>query len=153
MKRKLREKRQPGTVAASGWESAGKEFSRIQQLELVLPYSFLLLCELIGLSPKTLIVDFIDHLAQGTWKNENSLQARQNLLAYFISMNYASTLLTVAQTEKMLHELGIFSHIDLTGANETLLTIHEQWREHYLQHWFFKWNNKSRNANSTISEN
>jgi hypothetical protein len=118
------------------WQTG--EFSRDLKLQLLLPYEFLLLCRILDKPPRVIISDFVEQLGQGTWNNESHELARQKLSEYLVEMNY-SPHLSQQQMNKLLAELGIFTQINLTDASVPFLKAHEQWREHYLHHWFNRW--------------
>jgi hypothetical protein len=57
------------------WQTG--EYARAGKLNCSLPQSFLAMCKLTDVTPRTVIIDFRDNLSCGSWKREGRDTAKE----------------------------------------------------------------------------
>jgi hypothetical protein len=142
VKRNRRARKQPASRASH--ETAGPaEVNKPFTLLLTVPFQFVLLCRLLGITPEKMLTEFAEHVAMTTWKNQNSENQRKLLREYISEMKYGCERFSVAELKELLQHLSVFSSINLADAPVSLLEVHETWRDQYLKHWFQYWQSKA----------
>lgn len=124
------------------WQTG--DYGRSQEFRYILPYSFLFLCKLWGITPDGLITDFIDNLATGSWKREGRDEAKKYLQEYVFAMNYGQEHYTKEDIHRMFIELDAVGMLWPGASNEKMMMLHVKWRDNYYNWWFKKWHRKYR---------
>lgn len=101
-----------------------------------------MICRLLDITPRQLIVDFMDVLSCGSWKREGREKCREQLIDYFIEQGYGSHLYPVADIRRMFMELDAIGMLFPRDAEPSFSEQHASWRENYHAYWFSKWNNR-----------
>ena len=132
--------KKPAVLPRMSWQK--EEYSRVGEYKFVLPYEFLLITKLLGITPRELLRNFIDHLCGCSVTKTTDALARQKLVEYLVLLK-PGTGLSSDDIWKMFGELQALTIPDLSEADEEMLNHFEAWKNHYLHHWYHKWNKLS----------
>lgn len=119
-----------------------EEYSRHQELKFTLPYSFLLLCKLLEVTPRQMLIDFMDNLSFGSWKSEGTQAARTKLKEYVEQQGYGTPFFSSEELNQIFEELNAIGLLYPKNANEKIIDLHVEWRRQYQPYWFEKWYHK-----------
>ncbi len=119
------------------------EYLRNAEFRFTLPYQFLLLCRLMEVTPKQLLIDFMDNISCGSWKREGRDAAKQKLIDYFIEHGYGRQHYSVEETRTIFREMDAIGMLYPFGAGEESINKHTRWKNDYHTWWFNKWFNKN----------
>lgn len=119
------------------WQTVGYE--QTQTIRFDLPLQFLMLCKLTNITPEQLLSDFIDNLANGSWKREGREKARQLLADYFIEHGYGKETYTSDDLRTMISELDAMASLFPKNGDPDQLEAYSAFRESHQQYWFNKW--------------
>lgn len=109
-----------------------------------LPYAFLLLCRLVDEKPETLLLDFMDNLACGSWKREGRHEAKENLINYFIQHGYGRQHYSEQDLRLMFKEMDAMGMLFPKNGKMKLIDTYANWRDQHYTYWFKKWFRKPR---------
>ena len=123
--------------SAKEWQI--REYSRIAEFKLTIPQQFLMLCKLLNVTPRQMIVDFMDNLACSSWKREGRDIAKQKLVEYIITHNYGREYFSEEDIRRIFRELDAIGMLYPVNASQELIEEHTRWRENYHAWWFKKW--------------
>lgn len=125
------------------WQTGS--YAILQNIQLHLPYAFLLLCKLWGITPREVIIDFMDNLASGSWKREGRELAKTHIKNYIAAMRYGQDHYTPADIDQMFVTLEAIGSLWPQNANMKMIERHARWRSKYYNWWFKKtWNKYKR---------
>jgi hypothetical protein len=124
------------------WQTG--EYERHTKLDFILPDPFLLLCKLTDITPETILSDFMDNLACGSWKRQGRDKAKEYLIQYFLEMNYGQELYTAEDLRQMFKEMDAVGLLWPEKGKMKLIDLYAQWRDKYEKFWFKKWFRKPR---------
>lgn len=119
-----------------------EDYTRTQEFRFHLPYGFLLLCKLWGITPDDILNDFIDNLSCGSAKREGRDDAKMFLQRYITQMNYGQRNYSQEDIEQMFTELDAIGMLWPENAKMKFMEMHARWRDEYYNWWFKKWNKK-----------
>ncbi|MEO8584384.1 MAG: hypothetical protein ABI415_11335 [Flavitalea sp.] len=111
-------------------------------LDFILPTQFFYLCQLMNITPKQVLINFMDDLAQGSWKSEGRKESRELLKAYFISHHYGLEYYSKEDIEQIFEEVTAIGTLFPKNATRAILDMHTLWRDQYQKYWFEKWYSK-----------
>jgi hypothetical protein len=121
------------------WQTG--KYSRLVNLHTFLPYGFLLLCKLWDTPPETVLSDFMDNIAHGSWKREGRKAAKSMLVQYILIMGYGQRQYTERDIENMFRELDALGLL-FPNDNEKVRDLYVKWRDEHYHYWFDKWYHK-----------
>ena len=124
------------------WQTG--EYERFAKFKLSLPYQFLLLCKLMGITPRQVIIDFLDSLDCGSWKREGRDQAKEKLIDYFIELGYGKDYYIPEDIRGIFKEMDSIGRLFPNNGKMKLVDLHAKWRDKYHNYWFKKWFRKIR---------
>jgi hypothetical protein len=119
-------------------------YSRYVEWEGTLPYSFLLIAKLVGVTPHDLVTDFMDNLSSGSWNRQDRDAAKEKLVDYFLAHGYGQAYYTVEDIRTMFGELDAIGRLWPGEGSPQLMELHAKWRDQYYDYWFQKWYGKVR---------
>lgn len=119
------------------------DYSRQAEFSFTLPQQFLLLCRLTDITPRQMLVDFMDTLSCGSWKREGREVARGKLIDYFQEQGYGSNHYTPEEIKTIFKELDAIGSLYPFNASQELINEHTRWRKNYHTWWFKKWFEKN----------
>jgi hypothetical protein len=108
-----------------------------------LPQPLLFLCKLMDITPRELIVEFIDNICFGSWKREGQDKARSQLVEYFIEQGYGRKNYSEENIRTIFKELDAMGMLYPLDCKTKMLDLHVEWRGKYQKYWFKKWFNKN----------
>ena len=115
------------------------DYANIQEFRFHLPYSFLLLCKLWGVTPNDVLDDFMDNLSCGSWKRQGRDKAKEHLKNYALEMGYGHQHYTREDIQQMFLELDSIGLLWPEHAKMKVIEMHTKWRNKYYNWWFKKW--------------
>lgn len=115
------------------------EFSRSLQLKIHLPYQFLLLCKLVNVTPRQMVIDFMNNLSCGSWNRRGRDKIRETLIEYFQLHGYGLEYFSEEQLKEIFKELNAQGLLYPHDCDDKTLEIHVAWRDEYYKFWFQKW--------------
>jgi hypothetical protein len=124
------------------WQTG--EYERFTEYKLHLPYQFLLLCKLTGVTPRQVLLDFLDNLDCGSWKREGRDQAKEKLIEYFLEMGYGNEYYNPDEIKEIFREINAVGMLFPTNGKMKMIDLHAKWRNKYQNYWFKKWFRKIR---------
>ncbi|WP_346237360.1 hypothetical protein ABDK00_010950 [Niabella insulamsoli] len=124
------------------WQTGA--YNRYVEWEGMLPYSFLLMAKLAGVTPDNIVSDFMDNLSCGGWKRKGREKARQHLVEYFIEHGYGQKHYKAKDIRTMFRELDAIGMLWPENGTSKFTGMHAKWRNKYYAYWFEKWYNKLR---------
>lgn len=119
------------------------DYSRTQDLNFMVPYQLLLLCKLVEVTPRQLILDFMDNLSCGSWKREGRAQAKEKLIEYFLQHEYGQGHYTLEDLRQMFKELDAVGML-FPKDDDEMVDVYANWRDKHYKHWIEKWFGKYR---------
>ncbi len=119
------------------------EFERHAEFRFTLPYQFLLLCKLMGVTPRQLLVDFMDNLSCGSWKRQGRDVPKQKLIDYFIEHGYGQEHYSIEDIRIIFSELDAIGKLHPYYGEEDIINKHTRWKNDYHTWWFNKWFTKN----------
>jgi hypothetical protein len=122
------------------WQSG--DYARHNSYQLTIPTQLLMMCRLLEITPRQLIIDFMDVLSCGSWKREGRQKCRETLIEYFIEQGYGRHIYTSADIKTMFGELDAIGSLFPKEAEPVFTELHAAWRENYHAYWFKKWYEK-----------
>ncbi|MCD2423294.1 hypothetical protein LQ567_11025 [Niabella pedocola] len=124
------------------WQTGAWE--RFANVQFTLPYQFLLLCRLADVTPKTILIDFMDNLSCGCWNREGRDAAKEHLINYFIAHGYGQEHYTEADIREIFKEMDAVGLLFPRESNGKMVGRYAQWRDQHQNWWFKKWFRKTR---------
>jgi len=115
------------------------DYKRHAEFRFMIPYQFLLLCKLFGVTPEQMLVDFMDNAGLGSWKREGKEGARARLKEYLLQCRYGQEHFREADIQTMFGELEAIGLLWPDGAKMGFIDLHAEWRDKYYKYWFKKW--------------
>lgn len=115
------------------------KYERLQELKIMFPYQFLLLCKLVQVPPKTMLHHFMHDLGRESWQRHQDEGIRTSTADYFLLRGYGQDYYTPEDLRKMLHELDCIGSLWPENGSMKLIDKHARWRDHYYKYWFNKW--------------
>lgn len=122
------------------WQTGA--YRRDADFSFFLPYQFLLLCKLTETQPRTLLNDFMTHLACGSPGEVPCETAKQTLIEYFIQRGYGQRRYSKNDIRQIFREMDAIGMLFPADASEKMLDLHSRWRDKYQSYWFRKWRNR-----------
>jgi hypothetical protein len=119
------------------WEGAHSE-----DMRLLLPAHFLMLCKLTNMDPQKVLHDFMSTLSMESFGKDN--HAQQALENYFIHCGYGQDHYTIEDLHRIFSDLRAFGQLWPDGAKTKVIDKHSSWRSMYHKYWFKKWWKKYR---------
>lgn len=119
-------------------------YARDQDLRLMLPKQFQLLCKLAEVTPHELLDRFMNDLGQESWKRRENDAVRKALIDYFILCGYGQKWYSEADLRQMFQELDAIGMLWPREAKMKMIDLHAGWRNTYQKYWFKKWWRKPR---------
>lgn len=124
------------------WQTG--EYERLAEFKVHLPYQFLLLCKLTEVTPRKVLVDFMDNMDHGSWDREGRDKAKEHLVAYFLEMGYGQNQYTPDDLRELFKEMDAIGLLFPKEADMDIIDMHARWRDVYHNYWFEKWWGKMR---------
>ncbi|MBO9572964.1 MAG: hypothetical protein J7497_12280 [Chitinophagaceae bacterium] len=121
-----------------------EDYSRKAEFSFILPQQFLLLCRLMSVTPRQMLVDFMDIISCGSWKREGREASREKLIDYFLEQGYGKQYYSTAEIKSIFKELDAIGLLYPFNATQELINEHTRWRETYHTWWFEKWFEKNK---------
>ncbi len=112
------------------------------EFKFIVPYQTLLLCRLTEVTPRMLILDFLENIHYGGHKRQDKTPARTLLADYFIAQGYGSEYYSENDIRQMFAEMDALSSLFPWAASRELLDAYCAWRDLHQEEWFSKWFNK-----------
>ena len=122
------------------WQTG--EFQRNQTFKFELPVPFLMLCNLINVTPEQMLTDFMDNLSFSLWRREGREKARTALSDYFVEAGYGNKYFTPDELKLMFTELDAIGLLFPKDADPETLDAYARWRKFHQEYWFNKWRSK-----------
>ena len=119
------------------WEKG--DYLRFQEIRFTLPWQFLYLCKLTGVTPHDVLDQFMNNLGQESWKRSPNDGVRQTAIDYFIQCGYGQDFYNQEDLRSMFRELDAIGSLWPRNGKEKLIDLHAKWRNKYHDHWFKKW--------------
>jgi len=120
-----------------GWQTGGYE--RRAEYKFTLPYQFLLLCRLMDVTPRDVIIDFMDSLSCASWNREGKDKAKEQLINYFITIGYGQHHYTEEDIRMMFKEMDALGLVFPANGKTKVVDLYVKWRDKYHNYWFKKW--------------
>lgn len=131
------------------WQTGA--WDRLAHYHFILPYPFLLLCRLLGTTPKEMITDFMDNLGCGSWNREGRGAAKEHLINYFMAHGYGQQQYTEADIRQLFKEMDAVGMLFPGEGNRKTINRYTQWRDQHQNWWFKKWFRKHRHTKNNQS--
>jgi hypothetical protein len=135
-------KKKPTLEARYKWDK--DEYARDQTLRLILPWQFLFMCKLTGVTPDEVLDRFMNDLGQESWKRRANDGVRQALVDYFVLCEYGQKWYSEQEIRQMFRELDAIGSLWPENAGMKLIRRHASWKQKYQDFWFKKWYRKLR---------
>ncbi|MFL9485721.1 hypothetical protein ACI6Q2_23285 [Chitinophagaceae bacterium LWZ2-11] len=124
------------------WQTGA--YDRRPVFSFCLPYQFLLLCKLMDVTPRNVLWHFMENLSGECRMQDRKEKAQDHLTAYFLEMGYGSDRYTSDDIRRMFKEMNAIASLWPTGADNTIMDTHNQWRAAYHKYWFkSRWKKRS----------
>ncbi|WP_114788835.1 hypothetical protein U0035_04400 [Niabella yanshanensis] len=124
------------------WQTGA--WDRVANFNFILPYQFLLLCRLVGVTPKQVITDFMDNLACGSWNREGRGAAKEHLINYFMAHGYGQPQYIEADISQLFKEMDAVGMLFPREGSGKMINRYTRWGDQYQNWWFKKWRRKPR---------
>lgn len=124
------------------WQTG--EYQRHQNLQIIIPQQFLLLCKLVDITPRQVLADFMENLGGEGLNRPLADTSREKLMDYFLEQRYGQDRFGRAEILNIFRELNAISMLYPLGASNSFIDFHAQWREGYQTYWFKKWLEKAK---------
>lgn len=124
------------------WQTG--EYQRHLTLQLAIPQQLLLLCKLMDVTPRQLLADFMQSLAGENPDHNIRNSAKEKLMDYFLEQRYGQEKYSREHIIDIFRELNAVTLLYPSGAENSFIDFHAQWRERYQAFWFNKWMGKVR---------
>lgn len=124
------------------WQTGA--WDRVANFNFILPYQFLLLCRLVGVTPKEMITDFMDNLGCGSWNREGRGAAKEHLINYFMAHGYGQEYYSEADIRQIFKEMDAVGLLFPREGSGKLIDRYAKWRGQHQNWWFKKWFRKPR---------
>jgi hypothetical protein len=124
------------------WQTG--DYERLAAYDFVLTYQFLLLCKLSDITPRRLLIDFLENLDCGSSNREGRDKAKDHLINYFIEMGYGRHLYSSEEIRNIFSEMNAIGMLFPSESKMKLMDLHVHWRNKYHRYWFKKWFKKIR---------
>lgn len=115
---------------------------RREDLRLVMPCQFRMLCALTNVSPKKILHDFMNTLAMESFGLGKVKQ--EILIEYFLQCGYIQEHYTPENIRTIFSELNAVALLWPDKAGTKIINRHAKWRKMYHKYWFKKWRWKNR---------
>lgn len=114
-----------------------KQYSQHQELSLILPQQFLLICRLLQVNPQQVLIQFMTNLGQEGYAagEEQKTTAKD----YFLSCEYGQETYTYGEIDKIFEDLKTIGALWPKDAKMSMIDLHRKWRKHYYRYWYKKW--------------
>jgi hypothetical protein len=119
-------------------------YSRLAKFKFCLPYQFLLWCKLFGVTPRQVLIEFMDDADLGSWKREGNQQVREKLIEYFIERGYGKDYYSEDEIRQIFKELDGIGMLFPEKGKMNLIDLYAKWRDKHQKYFFKKWFNKAR---------
>lgn len=124
------------------WQTG--DYDRNPEFKFVIPYQFLLLCKLMEVTPRSVILDFMNNLAFASWNGEGKEVARDHLVNYFIAQGYSLPHYNEGDTRKIFKEMDAVGLLFPKNGKGKLVDLYAKWRNKHHAYWFKHWLRKPR---------
>ena len=124
------------------WQTGN--YSRVQEVRLMQPYQFLLLCKLVETPPMKMIKEFMTHVSGDGSERAQDEGCRTKAIDYFIQCGYGQGFYTESELRQLLKDLDAIGSLWPDDASMKLIERHAKWRDKYHDYWFKKWYRKTR---------
>ncbi len=118
-------------------------YKNIFDQQFHLPQPLLFLCKLMDITPRELIIEFIDNICFGSWKREGRDNARAHLVEYFLEQGYGQKYYSAEKIREIFKELDAIGMLYPMDCKPKMQDLHVEWRAKYQKYWFKKWFNKN----------
>ena len=115
------------------------EYNRSMEFKTLIPYQFLLLCKIVNVTPKEMLLDFMDNLSCGSWRREGRDEINAKLVEYFILHQYGHDDYTIDEIREIFKEMDAQGALYPKNGNENIVDLHVKWRDKYQKYWSKKW--------------
>ncbi len=119
------------------WDGAHGE-----DMRLLLPAHFIMLCTLTNTDPQKIITDFMNTLGMESFGKDKA--AQEALENYFIQCSYGQEQYTIEDLHHIFSDLLAFGQLWPERAKTKVIDKHSGWRSMYHKYWFKKWWRKYR---------
>ncbi len=124
------------------WQTG--DYDRYANFNFILPQQFLLLCKLMDITPREVVLDFMDNLACRSWKREGRDRAKEHLVNYFIAHGYGQHHYSEDDIRKIFAEMDALGSLFPKDGKGKILDLYTDWREKHHAYWFKNWFKKPR---------
>lgn len=119
------------------WQTGA--YSCFPTFHFALPYSFLLLCKLVGRTPENILIDFMENLGCGSRACEGRETAKKYLQEYFIAQGYGQHLYSEEELRRIFQEMDAVGLLFPKDGNTKMIDAYTHWRKKHYRYWFKKW--------------
>jgi len=119
------------------WEKGA--YCRSQEIRFTLPWQFLYLCKLTGVTPYEMLDQFMNNLGHESWKRHPNDGVRQAAIDYFMQCGYGQDFYSPEELRSMFKELDAIGSLWPRSGKMKLIDRHAKWRNKYPDYWFKKW--------------
>lgn len=117
-----------------------------ENVSLLMPANFLLLCRLLDLDASKVLHDFMNNVSVTNCSKEEA--QRKTAKEYFLSCGYGQDYYNTEDIEQMFKELDalrlVWPQFPPREVNTELLDLSSEFRDKIQRHWYNKWFNKIR---------
>ena len=117
-------------------------YARHATYEFVLPHQFLLWCRLMNITPRDLIIDFMDNLACESWKREGRTEAKDHLINYCIAHGYGQPHYAETEIRQIFSEMDAMGMLFPFYGNMKMINLYNKWSRKQHRCWFKHWYRK-----------
>lgn len=119
-------------------------YERDPDMHFILPWQFLYLCKLTGVTPATVLDQFMNDLSCDSWKRSKNENIRIHAIEYFIQSGYGQDYYSEQDIRQMFREMDAVGSLWPQTNKIKVIEWHAKWRNKYQHFWFKKWYNKLR---------
>lgn len=124
------------------WQTG--EYDRYAAFSFILPYQFLLLCKLVDITPRKMVLDFMDNLSCGSVNREGRDKAKEHLVNYFITLGYGQQYYTDENIRNIFKEMDALGLLFPADGKLKTVNLYAKWRDKHHNYFFKKWFRKPR---------
>ena len=124
------------------WQTG--DYDGYADFNFIIPQQFLLLCRLMDITPRAVVLDFMDNLSCGSWKREGRDRAKSHLFDYFIAHGYGQHYYSEDEIRTIFKEIDAVGALFPQDGKAKILDLYTAWREKHHAYWFKNWFRKPR---------
>lgn len=128
--------------APTGWLTG--DYQRYAEYKIMLPYEFLMVCKLFDVTPREVIMDFVEAVSANSLKFSERQERITKAAEYMVGCGYGAGHYSDESRAQIFEELRAIGRLWPHNAPMDIIDTHADWRDRYFDYWFDKWFHQTR---------